>query len=293
MKDRHLKAERRARLIGVSAIKKGGIQMKNRMPILFVGHGSPMNAIEDNVYSLAWNALGKMIQKPQAILSFSAHWFTRGTMVNDSPAPAMIYDMYGFPDELYRLQYPAAGLPELAQRARTLIGDYVVIDNNWGIDHGTWSVLNRMFPEADVPIVQFSINTMLTPEQHYSIGQKLIPLRDEGVLLFGSGNIVHNLSRIDWQMDDGQPWAQKFDQYIINAVLKGDHDAVIHYNQAGESSQLSVPTLDHFAPLLYVLSASDANDTVAVFNNVCLLGSMSMTSYLFTEKEDSKIFEFK
>ena len=256
--------------------------MKSRMPVLFVGHGSPMNAIEDNEFSRAWTALGKALEKPKAILSISAHWFTRGTKVNDSPAPTMIYDMYGFPDELYALKYPAPGSPELAYRTRELVGDFVTIDNNWGIDHGTWSVLHRVFPGADIPVVQLSVNAALTPAEHYEIGKKLRSLRDEGVLIFGSGNVVHNLARVDWRMNDGQPWAQEFDQYIHRAVTNGRHQDVIDFANDGEPAQLSVPSIDHFAPLLYVLGASDANDQVRVINADCTLGSMSMTSYLFS-----------
>ena len=260
--------------------------MKKRMPVLFVGHGSPMNAIEDNDYSRTWSALGETLPQPKAILSISAHWFGRGTKVNDSPTPTMVYDMYGFPEELYRLQYPAPGSPEVAHRARQLIGDFVTIDNNWGLDHGTWSVLHRMFPKADIPVVQLSINALLTPEEHYAIGQRLRPLRDEGVLIFGSGNIVHNLSRVDWRMKDGQPWAQAFDQYIHEAIISGAHEKVVSYSQLEDAAQLSVPSLDHFAPILYVLGASDADDKVSVFNADCTLGSMSMTSYLLTQKSD-------
>ena len=261
--------------------------MIKRMPVLFVGHGSPMNAIEDNPFSRGWSALGEALERPKAILSVSAHWFTRGTKVNDSPTPSMIYDMYGFPEELYQLKYPAAGSPELAYRARTLIGEFVSIDNNWGLDHGTWSVLRRVFPKADIPIVQLSVNAMLTPAEHYAIGQQLRALREEGVLIFGSGNVVHNLSRVDWRMNDGQPWAQEFDQYIHQAILSGDYDSVLHYNRVGEAAQLSVPSIDHFAPLLYVLGASDADDSISVFNAYCTLGSMSMTSYLFSDQADA------
>jgi len=260
--------------------------MKKRMPVLFVGHGSPMNAIEDNEYSRTWSALGETLPQPKAILSISSHWFGRGTKLNDSPTPAMVYDMYGFPEELYRLQYPAPGSPELAHRARQLIGDFVTIDNNWGLDHGTWSVLHRMFPKADIPVVQLSVNALLTPEEHYAIGQRLRPLREEGVLIFGSGNIVHNLSRVDWRMKDGQPWAQTFDQYIHEAILGGAHEKVVDYSQLEDAAQLSVPSMDHFAPILYVLGASDADDEVSVFNADCTLGSMSMTSYVLTPKND-------
>ena len=256
--------------------------MKNRMPVIFIGHGSPMNAIEDNEFSRSWTALGETLEKPKAILSVSAHWFTRGTKVNDSPTPTMIYDMYGFPDELYALKYPAPGSPELAHRTRSLIGDYVTIDNNWGIDHGTWSVLHRVFPDADIPVVQLSVNALLSPKEHYEIGQKLQSLRNEGVLILGSGNVVHNLARVDWRMNDGQPWAQEFDQYIHRAVTEGRFQDVINYSSVGESAHLSVPSVDHFAPLLYVLGASDADDQVRAFNADCTLGSMSMTSYVFS-----------
>jgi len=258
--------------------------MKNKMPVVFVGHGSPMNAIEDNQYSRSWTELGKKFESPKAILSVSAHWFTRGTKVNDSKTPAMIYDMYGFPDELYQLKYPAPGSPELAYQVRDLVGDFVTIDNNWGIDHGSWSVLHRVFPNADIPIVQLSVNAMLSPAEHFEIGQKLRPLRDEGVLIFGSGNVVHNLSRVDWRMNEGQPWAQEFDQYIFRAIQRGAFADVIYYTKAGESSQLAVPSMEHFVPLLYVLGASDDNDEVQSFNDDCTLGSMSMTSYLFSQK---------
>lgn len=255
-----------------------------KMPVLFVGHGSPMNAIEDNTYSREWISLGQTLEKPKAILSISAHWFARGTKVNDSLQPAMIYDMYGFPNELYQLKYPVAGSSELAYRVRDLVGDVVSIDNNWGIDHGSWSVLHRMFPNADVPVVQLSVNTALSPEEHFAIGRKLQPLREEGILIIGSGNIVHNLARVDWRMNDGQLWAQEFDQYIYRAILNGKYTDVINFAQAGESASLSVPSMDHFAPLLYILGVKDENDSVRVFNDECTLGSMSMTSYLFTQK---------
>lgn len=256
-----------------------------QMPVLFVGHGSPMNAIEDNAYSRAWTALGATLEKPKSILSVSAHWFTRGTKVNDSPAPNQIYDMYGFPDELYALKYPVSGSPELAYRTRALLGDFVTIDNSWGIDHGSWSLLNRMFPRADIPVVQLSVNAMISPAEHYALGQKLKPLREEGVLIIGSGNIVHNLGRVDWRSTDGQPWAEEFDQYVLKSVKERRHDDLIHYSRIGAAAELAVPSMDHFAPLLYILGASDENDEIHVFNNDCLLGSMSMTSYLFSQKE--------
>lgn len=255
--------------------------MTNRMPVVFIGHGSPMNAIEDNAYSRAWSALGKSLEKPNAILSVSAHWFTRGTKVNDSQNPTLIYDMYGFPEELYQVRYPAPGSPKTAHRAKELLGDFVTVDNNWGVDHGSWSVLRRMYPDADVPLLQLSVNATLSPSEHFALGEKLKPLRDEGVLILGSGNIVHNLSRIDWRMSAGQSWAEEFDQYILRAVTNRQPQDAIAYDRAGNSAQLAVPTMDHYAPLLYALGASDESDTVSVFNADCAFGSLSMTSYLF------------
>jgi 4,5-DOPA dioxygenase extradiol len=258
--------------------------MSKKMPVVFVGHGSPMNAIENNAYSRTWSTLGTVLDKPKAILSVSAHWFTRGTKVNDSFVNTMIYDMYGFPEELYQVQYPAPGAPETAHRTMGLLGDFAAIDNNWGIDHGTWSVLRRMYPSADIPLFQLSVNALLSPAEHFALGQRLKPLRDEGVLIFASGNIVHNLARIDWTMTKGQPWAVEFDRYILRAVSENRPQDVIAYAKAGDSAMLAVPSMDHFAPLLYALGARDEQDKLSVFNEDCSLGSMSMTSYLFSEK---------
>ena len=256
--------------------------MKNRMPALFVGHGSPMNAIEDNPYSRAWSALGHSLDKPKAILSISAHWFTRGTKINNESVPSQIYDMYGFPEELYQVKYPAPGAPELAERVQELLGSGVTVDNHWGIDHGAWSILRRLFPAADVPVLPLSVNAQLDPAEHYAIGQALKPLRDDGVLILGSGNVVHNLNRIDWRKPEGASWAEEFDQYIYRAIMGRKFDDVIHYLSAGDAAELAVPSLDHFLPLLYVLGASDETDQISVFNQDCLLASLSMTSYLFS-----------
>lgn len=253
-----------------------------KMPVLFVGHGSPMNAIEQNEFSDAWAMLGASLPRPKAILAVSAHWFTRGTFVGDSPAPRLVYDMYGFPDELYRVRYPAPGSPETARRALSLLGGDATVDNSWGIDHGTWSVLRWMFPAADIPLMQLSVNAQLTPAEQYEIGVRLRPLRDEGVLLFASGNIVHNLSRVSWGMKGGFPWADEFDKTIRSAILAGDHSAVINYRTGGESALLSVPTIDHYAPLLYALGAREESDQTEPFCERRVLGSLSMTGYLFS-----------
>ena len=253
-----------------------------RTPVLFVGHGSPMNAIEDNAFSAEWIALGKRLERPKAILSVSAHWFIPGTHVSSVPVNHTIYDMYGFPDELYHVAYNAPGAPELAARTGALLGGKARLDDSWGLDHGTWSVLRRMYPEADIPVFQVSVDRLATAAQHIAIGQALSPLRDEGVMIFASGNVVHNLGRVGWDMQGGYPWAEEFDAYVKNAVLRGDTSAVADYQQVGIAARQAVPMLDHFAPLLTALGASDANDTPTVFNQALSMGSLSMTSYLWT-----------
>lgn len=255
--------------------------MLERMPVIFVGHGSPMNAIEDNEYTAAWAKVAESMQRPLAILSVSAHWFTPGSRVTDSPAPKMIYDMYGFPDELYRVTYNAPGSPHFARLAKELIGDSVKIDNTWGLDHGTWSVLCRIYPKADIPVFQLSVDSRASVEEYFEIGRKLRALRKEGVLILGSGNIVHNLARVNWNMNGGYPWAEEFDRYIKSNILSRNHENVIRFEQAGASASLAFTTLDHFVPLFYVLGASDEADHVHVFNDSCVLGALSMTSYLF------------
>ena len=254
--------------------------MKSSMPVLFFGHDSPMNAIEENRFSSEWKAIGQKFPRPRAILSISAHWFTDKTRIMDSASPSTIHDMYGFPRELYEITYPAPGAPEIAQKAKALIQRDTMMDNGWGLDHGTWSVLRRIYPNADIPVFQISIDYHAPLEEHYRIGKNLHALREQGVLLFGSGNVVHNLNKIEWNMDGGFTWAQEFDDYIRKAVENGNHEKIIRYEQAGPSSSLAFHTIDHFAPLLYVLGAVDTHDDVFVFNDACILGSLSMTSYL-------------
>lgn len=255
--------------------------MAERMPALFVGHGSPINAIEDNRFSRGWEEVGRRLPRPRAILSVSAHWYTRGTLVTDVPRPRMVYDMYGFPQALYDVTYPAPGDPALAHEVVRLLGDRVGIDNSWGIDHGTWSVLRRMFPAADVPVVQLSVDGLAAPAEHLEIGRRLAALRDEGVMVFGSGNVVHNLAMVDWDSDDGTDWGKRFDGAVRSAVEDRDFDAVLDWRRLGDEAELAVPTPDHFLPLLYVLGASSDDDELVVFNASCTLGSMSMTSYLY------------
>ncbi len=252
-----------------------------KMPVLFIGHGSPMNAIEDNLFTDNWQQTALRLPRPRAILCISAHWYTHGTRIMDEDHPKMIYDMYGFPDELYRVQYKAEGAPLLAHETKKLMKRDVSIDNSWGYDHGAWSVLRRMFPAADIPVFQLSVDMNADAKTHFTIGQELKSLRDQGVLIVGSGNVVHNLGRINWNMKGGQPWAVEFDSYIIGKIRTREFDDVIHYESAGESSKLAFPTPDHFFPLLYVLGASDPDDRLTVFNDSCTMGSMSMTCFQF------------
>ena len=252
-----------------------------RMPSIFIGHGSPMNAIEDNYFTRNWQQIAAEIPKPKAILAISAHWFTLGSRITDNPQPKMVYDMYGFPQALYEVDYPAVGSTELAHETRELIHAKVEIDNSWGYDHGTWSVLCKMYPHADIPVYQLSIDSRANAEAHFAIGKELSILRDKGVLILGSGNVVHNLGKINWEMHDGYPWAIEFDSYIKNLIMKKAYDQVINYQAAGKSAEIAFVTPEHYLPLLYVLGATRADDQLSIYNDTCILGSMSMTSYLF------------
>jgi 4,5-DOPA dioxygenase extradiol len=250
------------------------------MPVLFAGHGSPMNAIEDNGFTRGWERIAGLIPKPEAILSVSAHWYTDGTRVNDSAEPKMVYDMYGFPKKLYEVAYKPEGSPEFANRLKGLISGGAETDNSWGTDHGTWSVLVKMYPGADIPVFQLSIDSNLGAAEHFAIGRELAELRKEGVLVFGSGNVVHNLSLIDWGMDKGYPWAHEFDGYIKDRIMKGDFEGAAQYRKAGAAAEKAFYTPEHFYPLMYVLGAAKKEDEIRVFNESCVLGSLSMTCYL-------------
>ncbi|HWR39510.1 MAG TPA: 4,5-DOPA dioxygenase extradiol [Patescibacteria group bacterium] len=253
----------------------------NKMPALFVGHGSPMNAIEDNEYSRGWAKIAGEIPVPRAILAISAHWYVPGSRINDEAQPNTIYDMYGFPDELYRVEYKAPGSPELARSLQEAVGNGVRVDNSWGIDHGTWSVLCNMYPQANIPLVQLSVDSGAEATEHFRIGQQLRSLREQGVMIFGSGNVVHNLAKISWSMNGGHSWAVDFDNYIRNKIASKEYQDVIHYEKAGASVRQAFFTPEHFYPLLYVLGAAQEEDTLSIFNDSCTLGSLSMTSYLF------------
>ena len=225
----------------------------NLMPALFIGHGSPMNAIEDNEFSLAWQEAATHLPKPKAILCISAHWETHGSFVTAMQQPRTIHDFYGFPKPLFDKQYPAPGSPELVQRVIDLVGgSKVQPDHSWGLDHGTWSVLCRMYPEADIPVVQMSLDRDLDPDGHIALSHYLKPLRQEGVLIIGSGNIVHNLGMMVWE-DVAFEWAHEFDAKIAYLINSHTYDPIVHYEQFGRPAKLSVNTGEHYLPLLYVL----------------------------------------
>lgn len=252
-----------------------------RMPVVFSGHGSPMVAIEDNEITHGMNKVGQDIisafGKPKAILAVSGHWFANGTYVQSAENPRQIYDMYGFPKELYEVKYPVKGDAELTAAVQKCLGDAVTVNDSWGIDHGTWTVLVHMFPDADIPVVQLSVNRNLSAKKSFELGEKLKGLRGQGYLIFGSGNVVHNLRMVEWDNEGGTEATERFNDYITEAVLNGDSGKVIHYEKHPDAAY-AVPTPDHYIPLAYCMGAADG-DQAEVFNKVCNLGSMAMTGY--------------
>ena len=237
-----------------------------RMPAVFFGHGNPMNAVSDNAYTRAWAAIGAAVPRPTAILCISAHWYVPETGVTVSTAPRTIHDFGGFPPELYQVAYPAPGDPALARRVQTLLAPLpVVLDERWGLDHGTWSVLCHVYPRADVPIVQLSIDQREPASFHYAIGRQLAPLRDEGVLIVGSGNLVHNLRAYAWGETQADPydWAVRFEAEARAMMSAGDVGPLVDYQRLGREALLAIPTPDHFLPLLYVLATRQQDDPVS------------------------------
>ena len=254
-----------------------------RMPVVFSGHGSPMLALEDTDVTKGLRNLGEQIikkyGKPKALLAVSAHWYTRGTYVQSAEVPKQIYDMYGFPKELYEFKYPAKGYPELTDRVLALLGNRVSVNDEWGIDHGTWTVLCHVFPEADIPVVQLSVDGTIAKEDIYEIGKSLAHLREEGYLIFASGNVVHNLRRVEWDNPNGSPECIAFNDVITGYVLARNNRAVMNYNAVPNASY-AVPTPEHYLPLIYMLGASEG-EKPTVFNNHCELGAIAMTGYIF------------
>jgi 4,5-DOPA dioxygenase extradiol len=239
--------------------------MTHMLPAIFFGHGNPMNALASNPYTQAWRRIGQEIPRPKAILSISAHWYVSGTGVTLSTAPRTIHDFGGFPAELYQVQYPAPGDPELARRVQQLLAPTDVrLDNSWGLDHGTWSVLRHVFPDADIPIVQLSIDETKPAAFHYEIGKRLAALRNEGVLIAGSGNLVHNLHAYAWGRHPREPydWAIRFESKAKELILAGDLAPLVDYQTLGADAALSIPTPEHYLPLLYVLGARQQKERV-------------------------------
>lgn len=251
------------------------------MPALFVGHGNLMNAIEETIYAVAWREAATTIPRPKAILCISAHWETEGTFVTAMDQPKTIHDFYGFPDQLFQVQYPAPGSKALAERVSSLCRSTVVrLDDgySWGLDHGASSVLRRMYPEADITTVQLSLDRTQSPRFHYELGRELFALRQEGVLIIGSGNIVHNLRLLQWNAAEPYPWALEFDCMATELIQTGKHDQLVDYKNLGEPARLSIPTSEHYLPLLYILALQQANEPVSFFAEGLPLGSISMRS---------------
>lgn len=250
------------------------------MPAIFFGHGNPMNALADNGFTRAWSEIGRTVPKPKAILCISAHWYIPTVAVTAMANPRTIHDFGGFPRALFEVQYPAPGSPELAERVQDILHDVSLDEENWGLDHGAWSVLCHVFPDADIPVVQLSINENEPAEFHYRLGRSLISLRDEGVLIIGSGNVVHNLHAYAWGRHDVEPfdWAVRFESKARELMLAGDHEPLVDYETLGQDAMLSAPTPDHYLPLLYVLGLQREDDAVTFPVQGFDGGSISMLS---------------
>lgn len=281
----------------LALISIGGIAMKlqelkklvsplkrtNKMPVLFLGHGSPMNAIEENEFVASFRKLGQAIQKPNAILCISAHWETRGTYVTAMDLPRTIHDFGGFPKALFDVQYPAPGSPELAEEtAKVITKTEVGMDHHWGLDHGAWSVIKHLYPNADIPVIQMSLDRGKSPQYHYELAQQLSALRERGVLIIGSGNIVHNLRMMAWdKMNEdnyGFDWAIEANERMKEYLKDGNHQALIDFKSQGKPFQLSIPTPEHYLPLLYTLALKEEKEPLKLFNDKLLAGSIAMTS---------------
>ena len=257
-----------------------------KLPVVFIGHGSPMNAIEDNQFSRTWAKFGKEIPKPKAVLVVSAHWLTNGTFVTAMEQPRTIHDFGGFPQELFNVQYPAKGNPELAAETSKLITSTTVgLDHEWGLDHGTWSVVKHMYPNADIPVLQLSIDYNKPAQYHYDLAQQLKSLRSKGVLIIGSGNMVHNLRMVAWdkmqEPEYGFDWAIEMNTIFKEKIGNRDVQSLIAYEKLGAAAKLAIPSPDHYYPLIYSLALQDKQDEISFFNDKLVGGSLNMTSVKF------------
>jgi 4,5-DOPA dioxygenase extradiol len=257
-----------------------------KMPVLFLGHGSPMNAIEENEFVRGFRKVGREIIKPKAILCISAHWETKGTYVTAMENPRTIHDFGGFPKELYDIQYPAPGSPGLAKETTKMIAKArVELDENWGLDHGAWSVIKHLYPNADVPTIQLSLDYSKSPQYHFELASELHSLRQKGVLIVGSGNMVHNLGLVDWGKLSGEPyaydWAAEANEQMKSFIFNDDFQSLVDYEKQGRAFSLAIPTPEHYLPLLYALALKDKNDKAVIFNDQPVGGSLTMTSVKF------------
>lgn len=263
--------------------RASALKSSDRQPALFIGHGNPMNVITDNQFRNKWNEVGSKISRPEAILVVSAHWLTKGTAVTVNPQPKTIHDFYGFPEELYSLQYSAPGAMEYAkmtiQNVKTVP---VYSSSDWGLDHGAWCVLMHLFPQADIPVYQISIDSNKPPEYHYELGKELAFLRDRGVMIIGSGNIVHNLRAVNWS-ENPTPyeWAEEFDNFVSKSIEDDNSQALINYKSLGRIADIAHPTNDHYLPLIYTQAVRNPKDDFAFFTEIIDMGSVSMRSVLF------------
>lgn len=252
------------------------------MPVLFVGHGSPMNGIEDNRFSQSWEKLGRELPVPVAVLCISAHWLTKGTFITAMPEPKTIHDFGGFPQQLYDVEYPAPGDPLLAGKIIEMVSKVdVLADHEWGLDHGTWTVVRHMYPEAKIPVLQLSIDYYKPAAYHYELARELSELRSRGILIIGSGNIVHNLGLLAWDRLDseyGYDWALEMNETLKKLIKTGDHKKLLDYHNLGKQARLAIPTPDHYYPLLYVLALQRDSDIPEIFNDQAVGGSLTMTS---------------
>jgi len=253
-----------------------------KMPVLFLGHGSPMNAIEENEFVTGFRNIAKNIPKPNAILCVSAHWETKGTFVTAMQNPPTIHDFGGFPKELFAVQYPAPGSPDLAKETKALITKTeIILDDKWGLDHGAWSVIKHLYPNADIPVIQMSIDYSQSPQYHYELAQQIKSLREKGVLIIGSGNMVHNLGMVEWKRLNetfGYDWAIEANEKMKKFIISGDHKQLINFRSQGKAFDLAIPTPEHYLPLLYSLALKEDKDEVSLFNDKAVAGSLTMTS---------------
>ena len=273
-----------------AAIKLGSLEQASKgfsdtekMPVLFLGHGSPMNAIEENEFVSGFRKVGSEISRPNAVLCISAHWETQGTYVTAMEMPRTIHDFGGFPKALFEVQYPAPGSPELAKETQNLVQKTAVgLDEKWGLDHGAWSVIKHLYPDADVPVIQMSLDYRQTAQWHYELAKELAALRRKGVLIVGSGNMVHNLGMVAWdrlnESGFGYDWAIEANEKMKGNIRSGDHAPLINFRSQGKAFDLAIPTPEHYLPLLYTLALQEKGEEVFLFNDQAVAGALTMTS---------------